>query len=82
MKTALLVVVLLLIYAVTWAVSSSGWGYAGHGTYRDDTGRYHYGHGPSFFYWGGSNYYGPTASSRTGSVGGAGSGGLGPSSGK
>jgi hypothetical protein len=72
---------MLVIFGIAWSLSARGWGYAGYGTRRSDTGSY-YGHrGPSFFYFGGARYY-PTSSARRGSLGGPGAGGLGPGAGK
>lgn len=73
--------ILLFLFGAAWVYSSRGWGYAGYGAKRDESGAYHGHHGPSIFYFGGARYY-PTASARGGSVGGPGSAGLGPGAGK
>jgi len=80
-KILLLCGVLLLIYGVAFAYSFSGWGYAGYGGRRYDNGRYGGYRTPSFFYWGGANYYGDP-SVRSGSLTGPGRGGAGPGAGK
>ena len=72
----------LLLYSVAWSMASKGYGYAGYGARHDDNRGGYYGHrGPSFFYFGGANYY-PNSSVRKGSTGGPGSFGQGPGSGK
>ena len=67
--TIIVMAVLAVIFIGATVFSTRGWGYSGYNGY---------GHGPSFWYFGGANtYHGPSA--RTGSVGGSGSrgGGLG-----
>jgi hypothetical protein len=67
--TIIVMVVLAVIYIFATDFSTRGWGYSGYNGY---------GHGRSFWYFGGANtYHDPSA--RTGSVGGSGSrgGGLG-----
>lgn len=80
-KILLLSLVLLVVYGVAWSYASRGWGYAGYGTHRRDDGHYYGSRGPSFFYFGGANYY-PTTSVRRDSTGGPGTSGRGPGTGK
>ena len=84
-KILILIGILGAIYATAYAASMRGYGYVGHNTYREDDGRYRYGGGPSFFYFGGSRYYGsgPSwGSVRSGSPGGPSVRGGGPGAGK
>ena len=85
------------IYAITFAASQRGYGYAGYGLERNND-RYVYRSSPSFWYFGGPRYYGSdyyggggiggttmrrtSGSVRSGSVGGPGFFGGGPSRGK
>lgn len=97
-KYIFLGVALLGVYAVTFAASQSGYGYAGYGMQREND-RYTYRSGPSFWYFGGPRYYGseyygsgrgisrrtaaPSGGSvRSGSLGGSGFFGGGPGAGK
>ena len=81
-KIVIFSVVALFFLGVAWSASANGWGYAGYGTQYSDS-RGYYGHrGPSFFYFGSGARYYPTSSARSGSVGGPGAAGRGPSAGK
>lgn len=63
---------LAIIYFALFSYSSKGYGYAGYGGYH---------HGPSFWYFGGANYY-PSRSLRQGSLGTSGTRGGGLHAGK
>ncbi len=56
----IVVAILVCIYIFGFFISRQGWGYTGY---------YGYHHGPSFWYFGGPNYY-RGASVRSGSVSG------------
>jgi hypothetical protein len=82
LKNIIFIGILVILYLFAWSFSMRGYGYAGYSSYRDSSGNYRYGGGPSFFYWGGtSQYYGNSGSLRS-SGSGPGYRGGGPSVGK
>ena len=68
-----LIVVLAILYFFLMSISLRGWGYAGYSR--------GYAYRSSFWYFGGAHYYGGP-SVRSGSLGGPGYAGGGPSAGK
>lgn len=63
-RTTIIVgLVLTLIYFGLFSCSTDGYGYMGYDGYDSD---------PSFFYWGGTGYYYPSQTVRSGSPGGPG----------
>ncbi len=81
-KKIILIGILGFLYLFAWSLSMRGYGYAGYSSYRDSSGRYRHGGGPSIFYlWGTSSYYGNSGSLRS-SGSGPGYRGGGPRAGK